>query len=105
MQNWDNSQDVFWRTWVITMCMSRLETARGWAEYAPYDAILVTAAAPQVPRPLLEQLADGGCLVIPVGARGNQTLERWVRVGDEFMNDILTAVAFVPLLGEFGWQE
>ncbi len=79
--------------------------SRGWAEYAPYDAILVTAAAPQVPRPLLEQLADGGCLVIPVGARGNQTLERWVRVGDEFMNDILTAVAFVPLLGEFGWQE
>lgn len=79
--------------------------SRGLAEYAPYDAILVTAAAPQVPRPLLEQLANGGCLVIPVGARGNQTLERWVRDGDEFVNDILTAVAFVPLLGEFGWQE
>ncbi len=79
--------------------------SRGLPEYAQFDAILVTAAAPQVPRPLLQQLANGGRLVIPVGARGNQTLERWVRNDDEYVNDMITAVAFVPLLGEFGWQE
>lgn len=79
--------------------------SRGLPEYAQFDAILVTAAAPQVPRPLLQQLANGGRLVIPVGARGNQTLERWFRNDDEYVNDMITAVAFVPLLGEFGWQE
>ena len=79
--------------------------SRGLAEYAPFDAILVTAAAPRVPRPLLQQLANGGRLVIPVGARGNQTLERWIRNENEYVNDMITAVAFVPLLGEFGWQE
>jgi len=79
--------------------------SRGLAEYAPFDAILVTAAAPRVPRPLLQQLANGGRLVIPVGARGNQTLERWVKNADEYVNDMITAVAFVPLVGEFGWQE
>jgi protein-L-isoaspartate(D-aspartate) O-methyltransferase len=79
--------------------------SRGLVEFAPFDAILVTAAAPQVPRPLLAQLVNGGCLVIPVGARGNQTLERWVRNADRYLNDMITAVAFVPLLGEFGWQE
>lgn len=79
--------------------------SRGLPEHAPYDAILVTAAAPRVPKALRDQLEDGGRLVLPVGARGNQALERWVRSGDEFENEVITAVAFVPLLGEFGWQE
>ncbi len=77
---------------------------RGLREHAPYDAIVVTAAAPRVPKPLLEQLADGGRLVLPVGSRAGQILERWVRQGDEWRQERITPVAFVPLVGEHGWS-
>ncbi len=77
----------------------------GWPEHAPYDAILTTAAAPKVPQPLLDQLADGGRLVIPVGGRIGQYLERWFREGDKFRHEQTVAVAFVPLLGKYGWRD
>lgn len=79
--------------------------SRGLHAFAPYDGIVVTAAAPMVPPPLLDQLRDGGRLVLPVGQRGNQILERWQRKGQEFTYDEIAPVAFVPLMGEFGWQE
>jgi protein-L-isoaspartate(D-aspartate) O-methyltransferase len=78
---------------------------RGWAEYAPYDRIIVTAAAPKVPGALLEQLVDGGLLVIPVGGRGNQTLQRLQRKGQDYVSEVIVPVAFVPLKGDFGWEE
>jgi protein-L-isoaspartate(D-aspartate) O-methyltransferase len=78
---------------------------RGWAECAPYDRIIVTAAAPRVPRLLLDQLVDGGLMVIPVGGRGNQTLQRLQRKGQDFESEIIVPVAFVPLKGDFGWEE
>jgi protein-L-isoaspartate(D-aspartate) O-methyltransferase len=72
----------------------------GWPEAAPYDAIVVTAASGEdVPPALLEQLADGGRLVIPVGSTGRQSLLRIVRHGDRFAEQDLGGVAFVPLLG------
>ncbi len=77
----------------------------GLVEHAPYDAILVTAAAPEAPRPLLEQLAQGGRLVIPVGSRGAQFLERWQRKGASYEQDVSIPVAFVPLVGRHGWRE
>jgi protein-L-isoaspartate(D-aspartate) O-methyltransferase len=77
---------------------------RGWAEHAPYDRIIVTAAAPQVPRALLEQLVDGGLLVIPVGGRGNQSLQRLQRKGSDYESEIIVPVTFVPLKGDFGWE-
>jgi protein-L-isoaspartate(D-aspartate) O-methyltransferase len=77
----------------------------GLPAFAPYQAIIVTAAAPRVPQPLLDQLADGGRLVLPVGSLGGQALERWVRRGDQYSHRVNTAVAFVPLRGEYGWQE
>jgi protein-L-isoaspartate(D-aspartate) O-methyltransferase len=77
----------------------------GLAQYAPYDRIIVTAAAPQVPGPLLEQLVDQGLLVIPVGGRGNQTLQRLTRKGQDFESEAIVPVAFVPLKGDFGWEE
>ena len=77
----------------------------GWPEHAPYDAILVTAAAPEVPQPLLEQLADGGRLVIPIGDRLYQYLERWTRRGQKFHRERFEPVAFVPLIGEHGWED
>lgn len=75
----------------------------GWPENAPYDAILVTCAAPQLPAPLLEQLANGGRMVTPVGPRGYQDLVRVVRTGDAFDEERLSPVAFVPLIGKYGW--
>ena len=76
----------------------------GWGEAAPYDAIIVTAAAPKTPQDLLGQLKDGGRLVIPVGKRGYQVLEVWTRHGDDFDCDEMIEVAFVPLRGKHGWE-
>jgi protein-L-isoaspartate(D-aspartate) O-methyltransferase len=77
----------------------------GWSAQAPYDAILVTAAAPEVPEPLLGQLADGGRLVIPVGARDAQALRVTERRGDRFRTRELQGACFVPLIGRHGWSE
>jgi protein-L-isoaspartate(D-aspartate) O-methyltransferase len=76
----------------------------GWPEKAPYNGILVAAAAPSAPKPLLNQLVDGGRLVIPVGNRGFQHLEVWERMGKEFSCKEDLPVAFVPLRGEHGWK-
>ncbi len=71
---------------------------KGWPGKAPFDAILVTAAPQAIPDTLLEQLSDGGRLVIPVGPRGAQELLLVTRRGDEFLREHLAAVSFVPLL-------
>ncbi len=76
----------------------------GWPEAAPYHSILVTAAAPQAPQPLLDQLVDGGRLVIPVGGSGNQVLETWQKQGPDFDREAILPVAFVPLRGKHGWD-
>ncbi len=77
--------------------------SKGWEAEAPYDGILVTAAAQKVPKPLLDQLANKGRLVIPVGSRMNQDLEVWQRQDDRYFHRSVLAVAFVPLRGELGW--
>ena len=77
----------------------------GWAEKGPFDAIMVTAAAPVVPKPLLEQLANGGRLVIPVGSIGMQQLEIWRRKGDNYRHKVIVPVSFVPLRGEHGFEK
>ena len=75
----------------------------GWREYAPYDAILVTAAAPHVPGPLVEQLAEGGRMLIPLGAREEQTLVVLTRHGEELERRDIGPARFVPLVGAHGW--
>lgn len=75
----------------------------GWAEHSPYDAILVTCAAPDVPQPLLEQLADGGRLLAPVGSREYQNLLLAQRRDEIVTRAQLSPVVFVPLLGAYGW--
>lgn len=70
----------------------------GWPKYAPYDGILVAAAAPRVPVPLLEQLSEQGCLIIPVGPSGHQELMMVTREGNELHQQSLGAVSFVPLV-------
>lgn len=76
----------------------------GWPDAAPYDGIIVTAAAPEAPRTLLDQLKDGGRMVLPVGRREYQVLEVWTRRGDEFDCRVEAGVAFVPLRGKYGWK-
>jgi protein-L-isoaspartate(D-aspartate) O-methyltransferase len=77
----------------------------GWPEHAPYDAIVVTAGAPRVPEPLLEQLVIGGRLVVPVGP--NHFVQSLVRVrrvkADVYKQENLMDVQFVPLIGAAGW--
>lgn len=77
----------------------------GWLEHAPYDAIVVTAGAPKVPKPLLEQLVLYGRLVVPVGSSLEvQDLVRVRRVSEfDFRSEILCGVRFVPLIGAEGW--
>jgi protein-L-isoaspartate(D-aspartate) O-methyltransferase len=76
----------------------------GWREYAPYDAILVAAGAPSVPQPLIDQLADGGRLLVPVGDRAEQKLLLVQRRGDRVETNEVAPVRFVPLVGSHGWR-
>lgn len=75
----------------------------GWSRYAPYDAILVTAAAPAVPPALFDQLAPGGRMLIPIGDRSEQTLTLFVLTPAGTTREDITGCTFVPLLGRFGW--
>lgn len=76
----------------------------GWPEHGPYDAILVGAASPEVPTPLLEQLAVGGQLLVPVGGRDEQVLMRVLRTATGFERSRLDAMRFVPLIGTHGFE-
>jgi len=77
---------------------------QGWREHAPFDAIIVTAASPDVPSPLVDQLADGGRLVIPVGGRISQELVKITRVGNGTKRTHMGDCRFVKLIGEHGWK-
>lgn len=70
----------------------------GWNKYAPYDGIIVTAAAPEIPEKLLAQLAPGGRLIIPIGPQGRQELTMVIQSGDHYDQLSLGAVSFVPLV-------
>jgi protein-L-isoaspartate(D-aspartate) O-methyltransferase len=77
----------------------------GWRPFAPYDAILVSAASPEIPGPLVEQLALGGRMVIPLGDRASQTLTLVERNADGVRTSTIADVRFVPLVGQFGFSE
>jgi len=77
----------------------------GWKEYAPFDAIMVTAGSPNVPEPLKEQMADNGRMIIPVGDRYTQELIKITRKGEDFEQEGLGGCRFVNLIGVHGWKE
>jgi len=77
----------------------------GLPEHAPFDRILITAASPDVPAPLKDQLVDGGLLVAPVGGRFSQQVVRLEKRGTDFRERYFTPCVFVPLIGKYGWDE
>jgi protein-L-isoaspartate(D-aspartate) O-methyltransferase len=76
----------------------------GWEEHSPYDAIIVTAGSPDIPQPLVDQLCEGGRLVIPVGDRYSQTLYKLIRRGEDLRREDLGGCRFVDLVGNHGWR-
>jgi len=101
----DRARDAIRRVGARNISLLLGDGTFGWREYAPYDAILVSAGAQDVPRPLFEQLAEGGRILIPLGTRDDQILTVATRRGDTLVRRDITPVRFVPLLGTYGWGE
>lgn len=76
----------------------------GWSEHAPYDGIIVTAGAPTIPEPLVNQLAEGGRIVIPVGDREMQRLVIGTKVKSGLLKEVVDGFKFVPLIGKNAWN-
>lgn len=91
------------RLGVENVSVKVMDGSLGLRAFAPFDAILVTAAAPEVPAPLVEQLADGGRLVVPVGSIETQVLRVVERRGERIVDTELQGACFVPLIGRHGW--
>jgi protein-L-isoaspartate(D-aspartate) O-methyltransferase len=77
----------------------------GWSDHAPFDRIIISAAAPEVPQPLVQQLARTGIMVLPIGSGKNQRLARVRHVGTGVKIEDFGTAEFVPLVGRFGWKE
>ncbi len=77
----------------------------GWPEAAPFDRIIITAASPNIPKPLMEQLAMNGILVIPVGSRHAQQLLKITKTEQGLSEEYHTPCVFVPLIGKYGWEK
>lgn len=86
----------------VSLCVG--DGTLGWSAYAPYDAILVSAGSPSVPKPLLDQLADKGRLLIPEGDLETQHLMVYTRRGERVDKREVSPVRFVPLIGSHGWE-
>lgn len=90
---------------VVNALVAHGDGSDGWSEEAPFDVILVAAGAPDVPQPLLAQLAEGGRLVIPVGDRYTQVLRLYRREEGRIHYSEHTVCRFVTLMGRFGWED
>ena len=100
----DRARDVLGEIGVRNISFLLGDGTLGWRQYGPYDAILVSAAAPTVPPAFTEQLAEGGRLLIPLGERDEQILTVITRRGDALERKEAGPVRFVPLLGKESWE-
>lgn len=99
----DRSREIIQKLGARNVSLLLGDGTLGWSGFAPYDAILVSAAAPQIPQPLGDQLAEGGRLLVPLGAREEQMLTVVTRRGSELERREIAPVRFVPLVGKYGW--
>jgi protein-L-isoaspartate(D-aspartate) O-methyltransferase len=99
----DRARDAIRSSGVSNVSLLSGDGTLGWSEFAPFDAVLVSAAAPGVPTPLAQQLAEGGRLLIPVGTQEEQMLRVYTRHGDDLEHRDIGDVRFVPLIGKYGW--
>ncbi len=100
----ENARVILQKLEYANVNVLQADGSRGLAEEAPFDKILVAAAAPRVPQNLIEQLADGGRMIVPVGTRAEQQLQLLRKVGDEIVIEREDLCRFVPLIGEQGWE-
>jgi protein-L-isoaspartate(D-aspartate) O-methyltransferase len=100
----DRAREVLQQVGMSNVSFMLGDGTLGWSEFAPYDAILVGAAAPEIPPAYIEQLADGGRLLIPLGGRDEQVLHLFTRKGDELERIDVAPVRFVPLVGRYSWE-
>jgi len=101
----DRARTVLDRLGYQRVAMKVYDGTYGWKEAGPFDAIIVTAAAPEVPQALVEQLKVGGRLVVPVGERYSQVLLKLVKTADGIRRESHIPCIFVPLIGAYGWKE
>jgi protein-L-isoaspartate(D-aspartate) O-methyltransferase len=101
---YQQAREAIRRAGVNNVSMLLGDGTLGWREYAPYDAILVSAGAPEVPQPLLEQIAEGGRMLVPVGTREEQHLLLYRRIDGQLEHKEVAPVRFVPLVGHHGWD-
>jgi protein-L-isoaspartate(D-aspartate) O-methyltransferase len=101
----DSARERLARLGYANVRVKQGDGSRGWPAEAPYEAIVVTAASPSIPPPLVEQLAEGGRLVIPVGAAEHQEVVRVTKENGGTSQESLYACRFVPLIGRYGWRD
>jgi len=99
----DKARGILAQAQVRNVSLSLGDGTLGWREYAPYDAIVVSAGAPSVPPALESQLADGGRLLIPIGDKVEQMLTLFRKNGNQLERRDIVPVRFVPLIGAGGW--
>jgi protein-L-isoaspartate(D-aspartate) O-methyltransferase len=102
---YQQARDAIQRAGAGNVSMLLGDGTLGWREYAPYDAILVSAGAPSVPEPLLTQIADRGRMLVPVGTREDQQLVMYSRANGQLERKEIGPVRFVPLVGHHGWEK
>lgn len=100
----DKAREVLQQTGASNVSLMLGDGTLGWRQFAPFDAILVGAAAPEIPVAYTEQLAEGGRLLIPLGAREEQMLHLFTKKGGELEREDIAPVRFVPLLGKHSWE-
>lgn len=99
----DKARGILAQAQVRNVSLSLGDGTLGWREYAPYDAIVVSAGAPSIPPALVSQLADGGRLLIPIGDKVEQMLTLFRKNGNHLERRDIVPVRFVPLIGAGGW--
>lgn len=100
----DHAQAVLSKAGFMNISFTVGDGTEGWPDQSPFDGIIVTAGAPRIPQILVDQLAEGGRLVIPVGDRFSQVLKRVTKRGPDMKIENHTPCRFVDLVGQYGWS-